>query len=231
MVSYSCRVVLVSGSDWFGLLDFWRLGVKQLLRKKIQQWENAYCILQAAQIQNANQGLEETLLFQSNELKIELLHYPDASVESAGSNGHRLLQSAEIQSVLQTYWRNRAMGVDELFYHLAEIARGIPAEYYHSDGRLNFEKLKRDGKTQLVAGITENRNGRSFKLQDRQRALEMIGRGMGAFMDAKNEGVQEIIVTLQGLTQQPPPPAISASSPPALGGGDTAVEGEYTDGD
>jgi hypothetical protein len=74
MVSYSCRVVLVSGSDWFGLLDFWRLGVKQLLRKKIQQWENAYCILQAAQIQNANQGLEETLLFQSNELKIELLH-------------------------------------------------------------------------------------------------------------------------------------------------------------
>jgi phage terminase small subunit len=157
--------------------------------------------------------------------------YPDASVESAGTAGHRLLQSDEIQSVMQTYWRNRAMGVDELFYHLAEIARGIPAEYYHSDGRLNFEKLKRDGKTQLVAGITENRNGRSFKLQDRQRALEMIGRGMGAFMDAKNEGVQEIIVTLQGLTQQPPPPAISASSPPALGGGDTAVEGEYTDGD
>lgn len=144
----------------------------------------------------------------------------------AGTNGHRLLKNAVIQSILQDYWQSQRMGIDELFYHLADIARGLGAEYFDENGRLDFRKLKQHNKTHLIADVRENRNGRSYRFHDRLRALEMIGRGWGAFTDNINQSDDiQIHVTIGGEN----PAGLNAPTPPIILPPAAGNEGETDD--
>ena len=122
----------------------------------------------------------------------------NCSRATAGANGHELLKRTEIQKFLKTYWRTNAMGIDELFEHLADMARGLGPEFY-VDGKLDFAKVKAAGKTNLIAGITEYGKRTAYKLYSREKALEMIARGAGAFKDQLNQtGDITVQVTIKG---------------------------------
>lgn len=119
--------------------------------------------------------------------------YSENTAQVIGSEN---LSKPLIKQALNQIFTSSAMGVEELFHHLSKIGRGLPEKYFDKFGNINFRKLKEDGMTDLIQGVTETAAGKSFRIYDRQRALEMIGRGHAAFTD-RTIGDQDVNITVK----------------------------------
>jgi len=102
--------------------------------------------------------------------------------------GSRLLSSVDIQAEIAARTASLAMSADEALQRLAARARVSIADFYDVDDAgnlvLNLQRARESGKLDLIDNITYDRQGNLIlKLPDRIRALELIGRNLGLWVD------------------------------------------------
>ena len=102
--------------------------------------------------------------------------------------GYRLSKNVEIRAEIAARTARRAMSADEALQRLADRARVSLVDFYDvdDDGNLvlNLERARDSGKLELLDGITcDARGNLILKLPDRTRALELIGRNLGLWVD------------------------------------------------
>jgi len=102
--------------------------------------------------------------------------------------GHRTLKNVEVQAEIAARTASRALSADEALQRLADRARVSLADFYDvdDDGNLvlNLQRARDSGKLELLDGITiDPRGNLILKLPDRTKALELIGRNLGLWVD------------------------------------------------
>ena len=111
------------------------------------------------------------------------------SKKTAGSQGHRLLKKAEIQSFIKIRMEEIKMGANEVLLRLADHARASMGDLVTIDSSgepiIDLSTAKEDGKLHLINKITYDKDGnlRSISLHDSQTALVHLGRVHGLFLD------------------------------------------------
>ena len=116
--------------------------------------------------------------------------------------GHRTLRKAKVQAEIAARTASRAMSADEALQRLADRARVSIADFYDvdDDGNLvlNLQRARESGKLELLDGITCDRQGNLvLKLPDRTKALELIGRNLGLWVDRIQ---QDTTIRFDGMT-------------------------------
>lgn len=111
-----------------------------------------------------------------------------AGYAAPGQEGHRLLKNAEIQAEIAARTASLAMSADEALKRLADRARVSLVDFYDvdDDGHLvlNLQRARETGKLKLLDGIScDARGNLILKLPDRTKALELIGRNLGLWVD------------------------------------------------
>ena len=102
--------------------------------------------------------------------------------------GYRTLKNSEVQAEIAARTASLAMSADEALRRLGDLARVSLADFYDVDDdgnlMLNLQRARDSGKLELLAGITcDARGNLILKLPDRIRALELIGRNLGLWVD------------------------------------------------
>ena len=128
------------------------------------------------------------------------------SEKGARVAGHRLLTNSNISEEISSRVKEMCMSGEEALQLLSDQARGTLDDCMDiKDGRaiLNFDKMKENGKLHLIKSITPTANGLKVELYSSQRALELIAKAHGLFIDKvdiKQEGEVTIrIVREDGL--------------------------------
>lgn len=99
--------------------------------------------------------------------------------------GSRLLTFDDIREEIQTRIEENAMSADEILARLAEQARGEHGEYINTMGGVDIAGLVEDGKAHLIKSVRDTKWGQRFEFYDAQRALELLGKTLGMFVDRK----------------------------------------------
>jgi phage terminase small subunit len=119
------------------------------------------------------------------------------SEHTAYSMGQRLLKNVEVQAALQEAIKNRAIRTeitqDRVLKELANIAFANGTDYAKvvkvNDeslvGIVPTDDLTADQRSAIV-GIKQNQFGIEIKLNDKLKALELIGKHLGMFNDKNN---------------------------------------------
>ena len=102
---------------------------------------------------------------------------------SLAVQGHRLLRNAKIAERVRLRLQEAAMTANEVLSRLAAIARSSYSEYLTSDATVDFGRLIADGQGFLVKAIKDTRYGKQIEFYDAQRALELIGKRYGLFVE------------------------------------------------
>jgi hypothetical protein len=102
--------------------------------------------------------------------------------------GSRLKTNEDIRAEIAARTASLAMSADEALRRLADRARVSIADFYDvdDDGNLvlNLQRARDSGKLELLDGITcDARGNLILKLPDRTKALELIGRNLGLWVD------------------------------------------------
>ena len=102
--------------------------------------------------------------------------------------GYRTLRNIEVQAEIAVRTASLAMSADEALQRLADRARVSLVDFYDvdDDGNLvlNLQRARESGKLELLDGITCDARGfLILKLPDRLKALELIGRNLGLWVD------------------------------------------------
>ena len=119
--------------------------------------------------------------------------------KSARMAGHRLVTNDYIAEEISKRVKEMCMSADEALNLLSDQARGSLTDIADIDetGRwkFNFQKAKENGKLHLVKKIIPSAYGTKIELHDSQRALELIGKAHGLFVDhIKHEVVKPVVV-------------------------------------
>lgn len=117
--------------------------------------------------------------------KAYMVAYPNSSYESAMKASSRLLNNVEIRAEVNRRLTERHMSADEVLARLAEQAKGIAGDYINEQGKLDFKKLKKDGKGYLIQSIKPTKFGTEVQFPNSQTALINIGKQHGLFSDRK----------------------------------------------
>lgn len=114
------------------------------------------------------------------------------SEKTAGQQAYRLLRDPRVKAAINERFRELQMQTDELLFRLAEQARTTME---------NFLTIERDehgeitgvypdlvaaakaNKLHLIKEVQWTKAGLKFKLEDRQHAMELIGKYLGLFVD------------------------------------------------
>ena len=106
------------------------------------------------------------------------------SARTAGVLACRMLKDPDIAALIQARIAEKTMTADEALLRLAEQARGEQAAYLRADGTVDLERLLADRKGHLIKGMKWTQRGDLVvEFYDAQRALELIGRRLGLFVD------------------------------------------------
>ena len=111
------------------------------------------------------------------------------SPRSAHTIGWENLQKPAIAEEIGRRLNESAMSANEVIQAIGEIGRSDISDFIEIDeetGRLksiDFGKAKRAGKLNLIKTITPTANGLKVELHDKMRALELMGKHHGLFMD------------------------------------------------
>ena len=130
--------------------------------------------------------------------------------------GSQNLRKLKIRQCVDDYMEEQAMSWVEVLYRLSRQARGSMEMFLSrdEDGRLWFdlEKAEAHGALDLIQGIKfvekVSVNGKverrvELKLYDAQRALNLIARGMGMFVDRMEvKGVEEDVQGIEALNER-----------------------------
>lgn len=111
-----------------------------------------------------------------------------AGYGAAYQAGYRTLKNSEVQAEIAARTANLAMTADEALQRLGDLARVSLADFYDvdDDGNLvlNLQRARDSGKLELLDGITcDARGNLILKLPDRIKALMLIGRNLGLWVD------------------------------------------------
>ena len=123
------------------------------------------------------------------------------SVKTAGSIGQRLLKNVEIQSSLaeikSQQTKRTDITADRVLSTLATIAFADPRRLLDADGYADPLKIP-DDMAHAIAGIEPGQYGIKIKLNDRMKALELIGRHLAMFTDRSEvtHSVGQVLITL-----------------------------------
>ena len=110
--------------------------------------------------------------------------------ETARANGSRLLTYANIKKYIEERMQERQerteVTQDQVVKELAAIAFAKATDYAEvRDGQVIIKNTTdlSDMMVRAIAGIKEGRNGVEIKLNDKGKALELLGRHLGMFKD------------------------------------------------
>jgi hypothetical protein len=101
------------------------------------------------------------------------------SENRARVEGSELLRHPEIEPLIRQRLDEIAMSAEEAIAHESEIARGAYADYFTLDKsghivKFDYERMKADGKFNLVKKIKPTQGGYELEFHDRQPALQAI---------------------------------------------------------
>lgn len=135
------------------------------------------------------------------------------SERSARSTGVRMLTNANISAEIKLRLAEKAMKSDEILERLADIARADMGDYLDVSSlsfQINLAKAKEQNKLRFIRRLKQKttticreggedveQNQIDFELMDQLRALELLGRANGLFVDRhemKMSGPVEIVI-------------------------------------
>lgn len=100
--------------------------------------------------------------------------------------GHNLLKNPVIQEEIKRRMSATEMEVGEVLYRFAEQARANIGDFLEQDEdtgkiQINWQAVKERG--HLIKAVRHTKLGPTIELHDAQKALELIGRSLGMFVD------------------------------------------------
>lgn len=141
--------------------------------------------------------------------------YPNVKKdETAASAATRLLRNVNVQEYIDKRMKDREKRTevtqDRVIQELASIAFAKVTDYVgiRSNGTTSIVVMKStddltDDQVRAIAGIKEGANGIEIKLNDKEKALELLGRHLGMFKDKVDvSGKVETNDPFSGLTTE-----------------------------
>ena len=102
--------------------------------------------------------------------------------DTLGSVASENLQKPKIQERIQERMRQLQKNADEVLLRLAQQAESSIGDFIDDAGVINWRKVRAKG--HLVKKIAHRRGSHaSIELQNQQRALELLGKHLGVFID------------------------------------------------
>ena len=131
------------------------------------------------------------------------------TIPSAGMMGCTLLKKPKIKAKLQEVLENKAdklaVKADEIVELLRLIAFSDMGDYFHYDdaGEQRMRDLKDipPEKRKAIKEVKVYKGVVTFKLEDRLRAIELLGKYLGMFVDSQapaNGNINDLIAHLKG---------------------------------
>lgn len=121
--------------------------------------------------------------------------------------GSRLLSFVDIKEEIQRRLAEKTMSADEALMRLSDQARFDPGPFVYRGQReegegdlyIDWDLLRQANLTHLVKSVYLTKYGTRIEFHDAQRALELIGRHLGLFVDRReitgpDGGPQEIVI-------------------------------------
>jgi len=119
--------------------------------------------------------------------------------ETAAAAGARMLRNVNVAKYIQKRMEERRerteVTQDRVIQELAAIAFARATDYASvCDGSVTIKNTDRlsDDQIRAIAGIKEGTNGIEIKLNDKEKALELLGRHLGMWNDKLNLNVPAI---------------------------------------
>lgn len=118
------------------------------------------------------------------------------SERSAGCQGHRMLESPEVQEAIQQRLDELAMSTNEVLARLTEQARADIGQFVKLvDGQLIVD-IPPD-KTHLIKAIYYQSGKIKVELHDVQNALQLVGKARAMFTDVTEQQGEVVIRVLR----------------------------------
>ena len=136
--------------------------------------------------------------------------------EVAAVNGSKLLRNAKVQAYISERMQERQQRTevtqDRVIKELAAIAFAKATDYVEirSNGVCGTVVIKptadlSDEQVRAIAGIKEGANGIEIKLNDKEKALELLGRHLGMWndkLDIKTPAIDDSIKEMEAYFEQ-----------------------------
>lgn len=132
--------------------------------------------------------------------------------ETATQAGSRMLRNVKVESYISERMKERQerteVSQDMVVKELAAIAFSKITDYVEIiDGNVVIKNTKglTDEQIRAIAGIKEGKNGVEIKMNDKERALELLGRHLGMWndkLDIKSPVIDESIKEMEEYFEQ-----------------------------
>lgn len=132
--------------------------------------------------------------------------------EVAAVNGSKLLRNTKIQEYISERMQERQLRTevtqDMVVKELAAIAFARTTDYAEVKGgavRIKDTDALSDQQIRAIAGIKEGANGIEIKLNDKEKALELLGRHLGMWndkLDIKTPAIDDSIKEMEAYFEQ-----------------------------
>jgi len=110
-----------------------------------------------------------------------------AGYTHANQQGPALVKLGIFQEHLAEFFRSVAMSPEECLARVARVARGNVVQFYelgpNGQPRVNWQRVIEGEDSDLVAQIRQTSAGATLVGMDRLRALELIGKSQGLFVE------------------------------------------------
>ena len=120
--------------------------------------------------------------------------------KSASVTGYNNIRKPSIAAEIKKRIDEVVMSADEALSLLSDQARASLTDIGNvdEDGRFTFDfaKAKKNGKLHLIKSMTPAAYGTKIELHNAQRALELIGKAYGLFIDKQEVKVDEAKVAI-----------------------------------
>ncbi len=161
-------------------------------------------------------------LIDLNATRAYLVAYPRVKNENtAAVNGSKLLRNTKVASYIQERQQRTEVTQDQVIQELAAIAFARVTDYVEikSNGPSSMVLIKStdslsEEQRRAIAGIKEGANGIEIKLNDKEKALELLGRHLGMWndrLDVKVPAIDDAVKEMEEYFEQQ---KASGSGPP-----------------
>jgi phage terminase small subunit len=96
---------------------------------------------------------------------------------------YRLVRDPKVRAAIEARFKDRIMTADEVLARLTEQARGDYGNYIDSEGEVDIEALKADGKAHLIKSISDSKYGKRIEFYDSQKAISLMAKYHRLFAD------------------------------------------------
>ena len=127
--------------------------------------------------------------FNSTEaIKLSGLLDRDAPRNIAAAQGYRMMAKPRVIAAIEQHFRLQTMTAAETLARLTEQARGEYAQYIQSNGTVDLNKMKEDGKLHLIKSVKKTKWGTDVTFIDPQFALALLAKHHNLLGDKSDKG-------------------------------------------